>query len=105
MDNKLYNDIKTKSVDLNFLKCEEEEEREMKRFFIDQGIDLFPWSLLARGFLTGNRTRADINNENNEKTSATKRAETDAFSHQLYYVGSDSEIIERLKNYCRHKIC
>ncbi|UJR33402.1 hypothetical protein I4U23_020848 [Adineta vaga] len=74
-----------------------EEEREMNPLCLDQGVGLIPWSPLARGFLTGNRSKSDINKENREKTSATKRAETDAIGHNLYYADSDFEIVERLK--------
>src|ERR1700678_2324185 len=34
-----------------------EEEREMIPLCIDQGVAVIPWSPLARGFLTGSRTR------------------------------------------------
>ncbi|CAF1488646.1 unnamed protein product [Rotaria magnacalcarata] len=74
-----------------------EEEREMNPLCLDQGVGLIPWSPLARGFLTGNRTKTDLSKENNETSSATKRALTDAFGHQLYYADSDFEIVERLK--------
>ena len=70
-----------------------EEEREMNPLCVDQGVGLIPWSPLARGFLTGNRTKGDAN----DGTAATKRAETDGFGHQLYYNDSDFEIVERLK--------
>ncbi|CAF1690710.1 unnamed protein product, partial [Adineta ricciae] len=40
-----------------------EEEREMNPLCLDQGVGLIPWSPLARGFLTGNRNKADINKE------------------------------------------
>ncbi|CAF3503947.1 unnamed protein product [Rotaria socialis] len=74
-----------------------EEEREMNPLCLDQGVGLIPWSPLARGFLTGNRTKTDLSKENDETSSATKRAQTDAFGHQLYYADSDFEIVERLK--------
>lgn len=52
-----------------------EEEREMLPFCEDQKVAVIPWSPLARGLLTGKRTK-----ERNE----TKRAETDAFGKSLY---------------------
>ena len=79
-----------------------EEEREMNPLCLDQGVGLIPWSPLARGFLTGNRTRDDLDMEKN-KTSATKRAQTDAFGHRLYYADSDFEIVERLKTVAEKK--
>jgi aryl-alcohol dehydrogenase (NADP+) len=64
---------------------------------------LIPWSPLARGFLTGNRNKVDLDKESNEEKSATKRAQTDAFGHQLYYTDSDFEIVERLKTIAESK--
>src|ERR671911_1999363 len=53
-----------------------EEEREMIPQCIDQGVGVLPWSPLARGFLTGTRTR--------DVERVTMRAETDAFADRLY---------------------
>jgi aryl-alcohol dehydrogenase-like predicted oxidoreductase len=64
-----------------------EEEREMIPSCIDQGVGVIPWSPLARGLLTGNRTRSG------EKL--TKRAQTDAFADSLYRPDIDFEVIER----------
>jgi aryl-alcohol dehydrogenase-like predicted oxidoreductase len=80
-----------------------EEEREMNPLCLDQGVGLIPWSPLARGFLTGNRSKSDINKENKEETSATIRAKTDEFGHKLYYADSDFEIVERLKTVAEKK--
>ena len=52
-----------------------EEEREMLPFCADQTIAVIPWSPLARGLLTGGRSK-----ERNE----TERARTDAFGKSLY---------------------
>jgi aryl-alcohol dehydrogenase-like predicted oxidoreductase len=64
-----------------------EEEREMIPQCIDQGVGVIPWSPLARGVLTGNRTRSG------EKL--TKRAQTDAFADSLYKPELDFEVVER----------
>jgi aryl-alcohol dehydrogenase-like predicted oxidoreductase len=64
-----------------------EEEREMIPQCVDQGVGVIPWSPLARGMLTGNRTRAG------EKL--TKRAQTDAFGDDLYKPDVDFDVIER----------
>lgn len=64
-----------------------EEEREMIPFCLDQKIAVIPWSPLARGLLTGNRTR-----ERNE----TMRARTDEFGKKLYQADNDFEIVNRL---------
>ncbi|CAF0727564.1 unnamed protein product [Rotaria sordida] len=80
-----------------------EEEREMIPLCIDQGVGLIPWSPFARGFLAGNRSKTDLNKENNETTSATKRAQTDEYGHNLYYADNDFEIVERLKTVAEKK--
>ncbi len=63
-----------------------EEEREMIPQCVDQGVGLIPWSPLARGMLTGNRTRAG------EKL--TTRAQTDAFADTLYKPETDFDVVE-----------
>ncbi|MGE5406153.1 MAG: aldo/keto reductase [Methanosarcina sp.] len=64
-----------------------EEEREMIPLCVDQKIGIIPWSPLARGLLTGNRSK-----ERNE----TLRAKTDEFGKTLYK-DSDFEIIDRVE--------
>jgi aryl-alcohol dehydrogenase-like predicted oxidoreductase len=64
-----------------------EEEREMIPCCIDQGVGVIPWSPLARGLLTGNRTR--------DGEKLTTRAQTDAFADNLYKPDIDFEVIER----------
>jgi aryl-alcohol dehydrogenase-like predicted oxidoreductase len=64
-----------------------EEEREMIPQCVDMGIGVIPWSPLARGLLTGNRTRSG------EKL--TKRAQTDAFGESLYKPEVDFDVVER----------
>jgi aryl-alcohol dehydrogenase-like predicted oxidoreductase len=64
-----------------------EEEREMIPQCIDQGVGVIPWSPLARGILTGNRTRAG------EKL--TTRAQTDAFADSIYTPEVDFDVVER----------
>ncbi len=64
-----------------------EEEREMLPLCQDQKIAVIPWSPLARGLLTGNRSK-----ERNE----TFRAKTDEFGRILYKMDSDFDIINRL---------
>ncbi len=63
-----------------------EEEREMIPQCVDQGVGVIPWSPLARGLLTGNRTRAG------EKL--TTRAQTDAFADSLYRPEIDFDVVE-----------
>jgi aryl-alcohol dehydrogenase-like predicted oxidoreductase len=64
-----------------------EEERGMIPLCQDQKIAIIPWSPLARGLLTGNRSK-----ERNE----TLRARTDEFGKSLYKSDSDFDIIDRL---------
>lgn len=64
-----------------------EEEREMVPFCADQGVGLIPWSPLARGFLTGRRSR--------EKTD-TLRARTDDYAHHMYYREDDYAVVDRV---------
>jgi len=63
-----------------------EEEREMLPFCTDQKIAVIPWSPLARGLLTGQRTK-----ERNE----TERSKTDAFGKTLYN-DADFDIVNRV---------
>jgi aryl-alcohol dehydrogenase-like predicted oxidoreductase len=63
-----------------------EEEREMIPFCQDQEIAVIPWSPLARGLLTGNRSKA---------RNETIRSRTDEFG-KILYKDSDFEIINRL---------
>ncbi|HEX6698939.1 MAG TPA: aldo/keto reductase, partial [Solirubrobacteraceae bacterium] len=52
------------------------------------GVGVIPWSPLARGFLTGTRTRMG--------ERRTTRAETDAFQDALYGRDEDFDVIDRL---------
>jgi aryl-alcohol dehydrogenase-like predicted oxidoreductase len=63
-----------------------EEEREMIPQCIDQGVAVIPWSPLARGVLTGNRTR--------EGERRTIRANSDAFGDSLYNQPSDFDVVD-----------
>jgi aryl-alcohol dehydrogenase (NADP+) len=65
-----------------------EEEREMIPFCRATGVGLIPWSPLARGFLTGNRTK--------DKSGETARSKSDVFAHQMYYDDSDFAIVDRV---------
>jgi aryl-alcohol dehydrogenase-like predicted oxidoreductase len=71
-----------------------EEEREMIPFCIDQKIAVIPWSPLARGLLTGKRSK-----ERNE----TERARTDEFGKSLYKFDSDFDIVNRLTEVATEK--
>ena len=65
-----------------------EEEREMMPLCHAEGVGVIPWSPLARGFLTGNRTQKDF--------GSTTRAKSDDFAHSMYYQDIDFEIVDRV---------
>jgi len=65
-----------------------EEEREMLPLCLEERIGVIPWSPLARGFLAGNRRKADWGD--------TSRAKTDKFAHDLYYADSDFVVADRV---------
>jgi aryl-alcohol dehydrogenase (NADP+) len=65
-----------------------EEEREMIPLCIDQGVGLIPWSPLARGFLTGTRSR--------ESKGDTKRSQADPFADRLYFRDEDYDVLDGL---------
>ena len=64
-----------------------EEEREMLPLCREEGIGVIPWSPLARGFLAGNRRKAD--------RGETARARTDEFAQELYYADDDFAVADR----------
>jgi aryl-alcohol dehydrogenase-like predicted oxidoreductase len=65
-----------------------EEEREMNPLCLAEGIGLIPWSPLARGFLSGTRSRG--------RKDATLREQHDAYGHGLYYTEADYQIADRV---------
>jgi aryl-alcohol dehydrogenase-like predicted oxidoreductase len=69
-----------------------EEEREMIPQCLDMGVGLIPWSPLARGFLTGNRTR--------DGQRHTVRAASDPFSDELYD-DTDFDVVDALVEVAR----
>jgi aryl-alcohol dehydrogenase-like predicted oxidoreductase len=71
-----------------------EEEREMFPFCVDQRVAVIPWSPLARGLLTGKRSK--------ERTE-TERARTDAFGKSLYTREDDFEIVKRVDTLAAQK--
>jgi aryl-alcohol dehydrogenase-like predicted oxidoreductase len=64
-----------------------EEEREMIPQCVDMGVGCIPWSPLARGVLTGNRTRSG--------ERLTTRANNDPFGDSLY-VDADFDVVDAL---------
>lgn len=65
-----------------------EEEREMIPLCRAEGVGVIPWSPLARGFLSGNRSR--------QEWGQTPRAKSDGFAHDMYYQETDFDVVERV---------
>ena len=65
-----------------------EEEREMMPLCHAEGIGVIPWSPLARGFLAGNRRKAD--------GGEASRAKSDKFAQGMYYDDQDFAIVDRV---------
>jgi 1-deoxyxylulose-5-phosphate synthase len=66
-----------------------EEEREMLPLCRAEGIGVIPWSPLARGVLTGTRTR--------EKEELTLRARTDDYTRGMYTREADYDVADAVK--------
>jgi aryl-alcohol dehydrogenase (NADP+) len=65
-----------------------EEEREMMPLCRAEGIGVIPWSPLARGFLAGNRRKAD--------GGETRRGKSDEYAKGMYYADQDFAIVDRV---------
>lgn len=63
-----------------------EEEREMIPLCADQGVAVIPWSPLARGIITGNRTRSG------ERRST--RSGSDSLSDKMYNQEADFDVVD-----------
>jgi len=72
-----------------------EEEREMLPLCRAEGVGVIAWSPLARGFLAGNRRKAD--------RGETRRAKVDAFAHELYCADEDFTIADRVVEVARER--
>jgi aryl-alcohol dehydrogenase-like predicted oxidoreductase len=71
-----------------------EEEREMIPQCIDQGVGVIPWSPLARGVLTGNRTRSG--------ERRTTRSNSDPFGDTLYSE-ADFDVVDQVAEVARER--
>ena len=65
-----------------------EEEREMIPLCVDQGVAVLPYSPLARGVLTGNRSR--------QGERRTARSGDDPLSDERYHTPGDFDVVDRL---------
>ena len=71
-----------------------EEEREMIPLCEDQGIGCIPWSPLARGLVTGSRTR---------EGNSSLRSQTDAFGDMLYGSSGDFDVADAVGDVAAQK--
>ncbi len=72
-----------------------EEEREMLPLCRAEGIGVIPWSPLARGFLTGSRSR--------ESRGQTVRAHSDEFADNMYFKEMDFQVLDRVSTLAERK--
>jgi len=72
-----------------------EEEREMLPLCRAEGIGVIPWSPLARGFLTGSRSRGG--------GGETTRARTDDFAAEMYYQDADFTVADRVMDLAKQR--
>ncbi len=71
-----------------------EEEREMLPLCLDQGVGVIPWSPLARGILTGSKTRTE---------DRTRRAQHDEYGRSLYVSQKDYDVADRVETVARER--
>ena len=72
-----------------------EEEREMMPLCEDQGLGVIPWSPLARGLLTGKRSR--------DSRGASRRGENDPLTDELYDHDSDWDVVDATVRVARRR--
>jgi len=83
------------SVQNHYNLLHREEEREMIPLCLDESIGVIPWSPLARGVLTGNRTR--------EGEKRTARANADSLSDRLYHHPADFDVVDAVAEVARER--
>jgi aryl-alcohol dehydrogenase-like predicted oxidoreductase len=71
-----------------------EDEREMIPLCMDQGLAVIPWSPLARGFLTGTRTR---------EGGSTERSRNDGFARDMYYTDNDFVVLDAVLDVAKRR--
>ena len=85
-----------------------EEEREMMPLCVDQGIGAIPWSPLARGMLTGKRSRggqggAGGGSAGVGEDAPAARDETDTLTDELYDHDSDWDVVDATLRVARRR--
>ncbi len=71
-----------------------EEEREMIPLCMDQGVGVIPWSPLARGFLTGTRSR---------EGGSTTRSQVDTMARDMYYSEDDFQVADAVASAAKQR--
>ena len=71
-----------------------EDEREMIPLCMDQGLGVIPWSPLARGFLTGTRSKDG---------GSTARSQNDGFAKDMYYSEDDFAVVDAVAAVAKQK--
>lgn len=79
----LHNWTRFVSIQNHYNLVYREEEREMNPLCVSEGIGIIPWSPLARGVITGGRTR---------EGGKTLRSQHDPFADTLYSADSDFDV-------------
>jgi aryl-alcohol dehydrogenase (NADP+) len=73
-----------------------EEEREMLPLCREEGIGVIPYSPLARGFLSGSRSRFD---------QGTKRTQSDRFIADYYFEDADFDVVDQVVGLAEARGC
>lgn len=71
-----------------------EEEREMNPYCVSENISLIPWSPVARGLVSGTRTRTEAH---------TERTKVDAYGAKLYNRESDFLVCDAVMKLAKEK--
>ena len=83
-----------------------EEEREMMPLCVDQGLGVIPWSPLARGLLTGKRSRGSrdgLGDASAGRDARSPRDETDTLTEELYDHDSDWDVVNATLRVARRR--
>ncbi len=83
-----------------------EEEREMMPLCVDQGLGVIPWSPLARGLLTGKRSRGSrdgLGDASAGRDARSPRDETDTLTEELYDHDSDWDVVDATLRVARRR--
>jgi len=83
------------SMQNHYNLCYREEEREMIPLCHEEGVALFPWSPLAKGFLSGRYKRG--------QTSDSVRYKSDELLTERFFRPEDFDVLERAQEIAKEK--